>query len=222
MAALAIRRLGFEKRSEFRLSCHRQCVQTVGHRFVLGNSPTLPSALKKSSPASTRRSWRAASYVDCRFGRLAMAVRSENSRCPFQQLAAPCCDLVRVNVELLCQLGHCSLALHGSQCHVSLHCWNVLPACSLRNLISCSAAMLAALRQKLHLAACPDLPSPLFAKAVGNIGHLPGAALAAAVIATIIALSLLFDRFYDRPMRDRLTARLNSRIKVDPAGVAVP
>ena len=39
-------------------------------------------------------------HVDRRLGRFTMAVRPENSCCPFQQLAAPDRDLVRVFVEL--------------------------------------------------------------------------------------------------------------------------
>ena len=90
-----------------------------------------------------------------------MALRPENPCRPFQQLAAPDRDLVRVNVKLLRQLGQRLLALHGSQGHLRLEGRAVVPACSLRHLISCSAAMLAAFRQKLHLAACPDFPSHL-------------------------------------------------------------
>jgi hypothetical protein len=67
-----------------------------------------------------------------------------------------------VNVELLRQLGQRLLALHSSQSHLRLEGRAVVPAYSLRHLISCSTAMLAAFRQKLQLAACPDLPSHLY------------------------------------------------------------
>lgn len=59
-------------------------------------------------------------------------------------------DLVRVNVEPLRQLGKRLLALHGCQGYLRLEGRAVDPACSLRHLISCSAAMLTAFRQKLH------------------------------------------------------------------------
>jgi hypothetical protein len=90
-----------------------------------------------------------------------MTIRPENPRCPFQQLPAPDGDLVRVNVKLLRQLGQRLLALHGSQSHLRLESRTVVPACSPRHLISCSAAILAAFRQKSHLTHCADLPSHL-------------------------------------------------------------
>lgn len=95
-------------------------------------------------------------HVDRRLCRFAMAVRSENPGSAFQQLPPPGRDLVRVNVKLLCQLGQRLLAPHGSQCHLRLESRTMVPACSLRHLISCSAAILAAFRQKLHLAYCAD------------------------------------------------------------------
>jgi len=108
-------------------------------------------------------------HVDRGLGRLAMAFRSENPCRPFQQLAAPRRDLVRVNVKLLRQLGQRPLALNGSQCHLGLEGRAVVPACSLRHMISCSAAMLTAFRQKLHLAVCPDLLSHLSAPCKDDI-----------------------------------------------------
>ena len=145
-----------------RLPRHRQHVRTVDHRFALGNSPALPSAPDKKSFTSVNSPIFACNiFVNRRLGRLAIALRSENPRRPFKQLAAPRRDVVRVNVELLRQLGQRLLALHGSQGHLRLEGGAVVPARSLRHLISCSAAMLAAFRQKLHLAACPNFPSHL-------------------------------------------------------------
>jgi hypothetical protein len=74
---------------------------------------------------------------------------------------APRRDLVRVNVKLLGQLSQRLLALYGSQGSLRLEGRAVVPACSLRYLISCSVAMLAAFRQKSHLTHCVDLPSHL-------------------------------------------------------------
>ena len=90
-----------------------------------------------------------------------MTLRPENPRCPFQQLPTPRRDLVLVNVELLRQLVQRLLALHDSQRQLRLEGRAVVPACSLRHQITCSVAMLAAFRQKLHLAACADLPNHL-------------------------------------------------------------
>jgi len=123
---------------------------------VMKPAPVTPAARQLANLGVQRL------HVDRRLRRFAMAVRPEDPRCAFQQLAAPDRDLVRLNVELPHQLGQRLFALHGSQGHLRLEDRAVVPACSLRHLISCSAAMLAAYRQKLHLAACPDLPSQRF------------------------------------------------------------
>ena len=64
-------------------------------------------------------------------------------------------------IELLRQFGQRPLAPHGSQCHLRLESRTMVRACALRHLISCSVAILAAFRQKLHLADCADLTSHL-------------------------------------------------------------
>jgi hypothetical protein len=61
-----------------------------------------------------------------------------------------------VNIKLLRQLGQRLLALYGSQSHLRLESRTMVPACSLRHLISCSAVILATFRQKLHLAEYAD------------------------------------------------------------------
>jgi hypothetical protein len=43
-----------------------------------------------------------------------MTIRPENPGSAFEQLAAPDCDLVRVNVKLLGQVSQRLLALYGS------------------------------------------------------------------------------------------------------------
>jgi hypothetical protein len=81
-----------------------------------------------------------------------------------------------VSVELLRQLGPRLLALRSSQSDLRLEGRTMVPAGSLRHLIFCSAAMLAAFRQKLHLAACPDLPSHLSSNAIESFEQ-PGVVL---------------------------------------------
>src|SRR4051812_2263164 len=66
-----------------------------------------------------------------------------------------------MNVELLRRFGQRLLALDGGQSHLRLESRAVIPARSSRHRLSCSRAILAAVRQKLHLSTCPNLPSQL-------------------------------------------------------------
>src|SRR4051794_36986607 len=67
-----------------------------------------------------------------------------------------------MDVELLRQLGQRLLALDGGQSHLCFESRAVIPARSSRHRLSCSRAILAALRQKLHSSACPNLLSQLW------------------------------------------------------------
>jgi SNF2 family DNA or RNA helicase len=98
-----------------------------------------------------------------------MADRLENFRCPFPQLAAPNRDLVLANVELLRQLGQRLPAPHGSKATFAL-------TAGLCSVFASSSdflfdAMLAAVRQKLHLAACPELTSHLYSDARARLAR---------------------------------------------------
>src|SRR4051794_25573579 len=77
-----------------------------------------------------------------------------------------------MNVELLRQFGQRLLALDGGQSHLRLESRAVIPARSSRHRLSCSRAILAAVRQKLHLSTCPNLPSQLSIRSAvpGRIG----------------------------------------------------
>src|SRR3954453_6289970 len=66
-----------------------------------------------------------------------------------------------MNVELLRQFGQRLLALDGGQSHLGLESRAVIPARSSRHRLSRSRAILAAVRQKLNLSTCPNLPSQL-------------------------------------------------------------
>jgi hypothetical protein len=66
-----------------------------------------------------------------------------------------------MDIKLLRQLGESFVALYGSQGHFGLESRRVVPARSLAHCFSCSAAILAAVRQKLHLSRCPNSPSQL-------------------------------------------------------------
>src|SRR4051794_6812867 len=65
-----------------------------------------------------------------------------------------------VHVELLGQFGQRLLALHGSQGHLRLEGWGVVPARSSRHRLSLPAAILAAVRQKLHSSRLSRFPGP--------------------------------------------------------------
>src|SRR3954447_12661766 len=87
--------------------------------------------------------------------------RPEHPGSPFEERRLPGRDLVRMDVELLRQLGQRLLALDGGQSHLCFESRAVIPARSSRHRLSCSRAILAALRQKLHSSACPNLLNQL-------------------------------------------------------------
>src|SRR3954454_1704255 len=99
--------------------------------------------------------------VDCRYTWLGLGCRPEYPGSPFEQQRLPGRDLVRMDIELLRQFGQRLLALDGGQSHLGLGSRAVVPARSSRHRLSCSRAILAAVRQKLHLSTCPNLPSQL-------------------------------------------------------------
>src|SRR5271166_2483092 len=66
-----------------------------------------------------------------------------------------------MDVKLLCQFRQRQLAPDGGQCHLRLECRGVVPARSSAHVLSCSAAILAAGRQKLQLPRCPNSPGQL-------------------------------------------------------------
>src|SRR3954467_8237950 len=81
-----------------------------------------------------------------------------------------------MDVELLRQLGQRLLALDGGQSHLCFESRAVIPARSSRHRLSCSRAILAALRQKLHSSACPNLLSQLSGREYGDPREVDGAA----------------------------------------------
>ena len=140
-----------------------QRVGTVDHRFALGNSPAFPSAPAKKSFTSVNSPILACSVFTSIAGSAASAVvlpAPKTPAAPFSNGVAKS-DLVRVYIELLRQLRQRLLALHGSQCHLRLECWTVVPARSSAHLIFCHAATVAAVRQKTHLSRCAVLPGHL-------------------------------------------------------------
>ena len=139
-----------------RLACHGQARRTIDHRFALGNRPALPSVPAKKSFVSVSSLILACSV----FTSIASSVESAALSAP-NTPAAPGRDLVRVDVKQLRPVGKRLLALNGSKCHLRLKCRAVVPAGSSAHLVSCHAATLAAVRQKIHLAPCPGSPDPL-------------------------------------------------------------
>src|SRR4051812_21651066 len=78
-------------------------------------------------------------------------LRPEHPGSPLQELSLPSRNLVGMNIELLRQLSQRLLTLHGGQSHLRFESRRVVPAWSSAHRFSCSAAILAAVRQKLHL-----------------------------------------------------------------------
>src|SRR3954465_5576946 len=65
-----------------------------------------------------------------------------------------------MDIELLGQFGQRLLTLHGSQGHLRFESRCVVPAGSSAHRLSCSAAILAAVRQKLHSSTLFKNPEP--------------------------------------------------------------
>src|SRR4051795_8603051 len=108
-------------------------------------------------------------HVDGRRSRLRL--RTEHPGSPLQELSLPGRNLVRMNIELLRQFGQRLLPPYGSQGHLRFESRRVVPAWLSAHRLSCSAAILAAVRQKRHLSDLFKNPEPALsawmAKALG-------------------------------------------------------
>src|SRR5215218_2309001 len=69
-----------------------------------------------------------------------------------------------MNIELLGQFSQRLLTPYGSQSHLRLECRRMVPAWSFAHRLSCSAAILAAVRQKRHLSNLSKNPEPALRK----------------------------------------------------------
>src|SRR4051794_2398075 len=101
-------------------------------------------------------------HIDGRRSRFRL--RTEHPGRPLQELSLPGRNLVRMNIELLRQLGQRLLAPYGSQGHLRFESRRVVPAWSSAHRFSCSAAILAAVRQKLHLSNLFKNPEPALSR----------------------------------------------------------
>src|SRR4051794_31401331 len=99
-------------------------------------------------------------HVDGWRGRFRSRLRTEHPGRPLQELSLPGRDLVGMNIELLRQLSQRLLALHGSQGHLRFESRRVVPAWLSAHRLSCSAAILADVRQELHLSNLFKNPEP--------------------------------------------------------------
>src|SRR4051794_26926074 len=97
-------------------------------------------------------------HIDGRRSRFRL--RTEHPGSPLQELSLPGRDLVGMNVKLLRQLSQRLLAPYGSQGHLRFESRRVVPAGSSAHRLSCSAAILAAVRQRLHLSNLFKNPEP--------------------------------------------------------------
>src|SRR4051812_5007003 len=105
-------------------------------------------------------------HVDGWRGRVRSRLRAEHPGRPLQELSLPGCDLVGMNVKLLRQFGERLLTPYGSQGHLRFESRRVVPAGSSAHRFSCSAAILAAVRQKTSTyPTCSKIPSQLWLKA---------------------------------------------------------
>src|SRR3974390_1436195 len=143
------------------------------HRPANAAVETGPELTRSTSAASWTVLSTALSYVMSVFrsnlrmqrfeidARLGVTLATKHPGSPFQKLRFPLRDLIGMDVKLLRQLGQCQLALDGGQSHPRLECRCVVPARSSAHRLSCSAAFLAAVRQKLHLSCCADFRDQL-------------------------------------------------------------
>src|SRR4051812_23315615 len=99
-------------------------------------------------------------HVDGWRGRVRSRLRPEHPGRPLQELSLPGRDLVGMNVKLLRQFGQRLLTPYGSQGHLRFESRRGVPAWSSAHRFSCSAAILAAVRQKLHLSNLFKNPEP--------------------------------------------------------------
>src|SRR5829696_9477087 len=91
-------------------------------------------------------------------------LRTEHPGGPLQELSLPGRDLVGMNIELLGQFSQRLLTPYGSQSHLRLECRRMVPAWSFAHRLSCSAAILAAVRQKRHLSNLSKNPEPALSR----------------------------------------------------------
>src|SRR5215204_4640162 len=110
-------------------------------------------------------------HIDGRRSRFRL--RTEHPGGPLQELSLPGRDLVGMNIELLGQFSQRLLAPHGSQSHLRLEGRRMVPAWSFAHRLSCSAAILAAVRQKRHLSNLSKNPEPALNAPSGQ--HTQGA-----------------------------------------------
>src|SRR3954466_8162534 len=109
-------------------------------------------------------------HIDGRRSRFRL--RPEHPGSPLQELSLPGRDLVGMNVKLLRQLSQRLLAPYGSQGHLRFESRRVVPAGSSAHRLSCSAAILAAVRQRLHLSNLFKNPEPALYWLVKSDGHI--------------------------------------------------
>ena len=100
-------------------------------------------------------------HVDHRFW-FGLRGAPKNTSRTLKQLVPPLFDLVRVNVEILCQLDQRLLALDRGHGHFRLECRAVIPARSFchNHLLACSIMLL--LRGKSTYPSCSNLRSHLW------------------------------------------------------------
>src|SRR4051812_23083988 len=110
-------------------------------------------------------------HVDGWRGRVRSRLRPEHPGRPLQELSLPGRDLVGMNVKLLRQFGQRLLAPYGSQGHLRFESRRVVPAWSSAHRYSCSAAILAAVRQKLYLSNLFKNPEPALLSLVSRRLH---------------------------------------------------
>src|SRR3954447_1307800 len=99
-------------------------------------------------------------HIDGGRGRFRSRLRTEHPGSPLQELSLPRRNLVGMDIELLRQFGQRLLTPHGGQGHLCLECRRMVPAGSSAHRLSCSAAILAAVRQKLHSSRLCRFPEP--------------------------------------------------------------
>ena len=116
--------------------------------------------LRNRSRASARRSWRAATSHR-RSAALVSPLRTEQASRPFQQLASPLRDLVRVDVELLSQLGQCLSPLMAASATFALKAGVWFRRGRLLIVSPDSRRTVPAVRQKLHSTVRADFRSQL-------------------------------------------------------------
>src|SRR3954447_11469400 len=108
-------------------------------------------------------------HVDGWRGRVRSRLRTEHPGSPLQELSLPGRDLVGMNVKLLRQLSQRLLAPYGSQGHLRFESRRVVPAWLSAHRLSCSAAILAAVRQRLHLSNLFKNPEPALTSTVSKV-----------------------------------------------------